>query len=119
VLRHTDGSAPRTAVVTFERALQIDPDNVRAYVGRGGVQVKRHELDLALADVDRGIESFIGRVWRPPRRIDKAALRSRDRLGRSWQCGTVQLDIVLPNRLDASYVGPDGSHDLPLHRDPT
>jgi len=38
----------------------------------------------------------------------------RDRLGRSWQCGTVQLDSVLPSRLDASYVKPDGSRAVPV-----
>lgn len=38
----------------------------------------------------------------------------RDRLGRSWQCGTVQLDDVLPQRLEASYVAPDGSRARPL-----
>lgn len=38
----------------------------------------------------------------------------RDRLGRSWQCGTVQLDAVLPQRLDASYIAPDGSRARPL-----
>jgi threonyl-tRNA synthetase len=38
----------------------------------------------------------------------------RDRLGRSWQCGTVQLDGVLPERLDASYIASDGSRARPL-----
>jgi threonyl-tRNA synthetase len=38
----------------------------------------------------------------------------RDRLGRFWQCGTVQLDTVLPNRLGASYVGPDGTRVVPV-----
>ncbi|WP_298372849.1 threonine--tRNA ligase [uncultured Bradyrhizobium sp.] len=38
----------------------------------------------------------------------------RDRLGRSWQCGTVQLDSVLPGCLDASYVGPDGNRAIPV-----
>lgn len=38
----------------------------------------------------------------------------RDRLGRSWQCGTVQLDSVLPSRLNASYVGPDGDRATPV-----
>lgn len=37
-----------------------------------------------------------------------------DREGRSWQCGTVQLDFVLPARLDASYVGRDGNAAVPL-----
>jgi threonyl-tRNA synthetase len=37
-----------------------------------------------------------------------------DRLGRFWQCGTVQLDGVLPSRLDASYVGSDGERATPV-----
>ena len=38
----------------------------------------------------------------------------RDRLGRSWQCGTIQLDCVLPARLDAFYIAPDGRRAVPL-----
>jgi threonyl-tRNA synthetase len=37
-----------------------------------------------------------------------------DRLGRSWQCGTIQLDGVLPARLDASYIAADGTRAVPL-----
>ena len=33
----------------------------------------------------------------------------RDAIGRDWQCGTLQVDFVLPERLDADYVGEDGS----------
>jgi threonyl-tRNA synthetase len=42
----------------------------------------------------------------------------RDAIGRDWQCGTLQVDFVLPERLDASYVGPDGAKHRPvmLHR---
>ena len=42
----------------------------------------------------------------------------RDALGRDWQCGTLQVDFVLPERLDASYVGEDGGRHRPvmLHR---
>ncbi len=41
-----------------------------------------------------------------------------DAIGRSWQCGTYQLDYVLPERLDATYVAEDGSRQRPvmLHR---
>ena len=41
-----------------------------------------------------------------------------DAIGRTWQCGTIQLDYVLPERLDASYVGEDGARHRPvmLHR---
>ncbi|MBH67084.1 MAG: threonine--tRNA ligase [Rhodospirillaceae bacterium] len=42
----------------------------------------------------------------------------RDAIGRDWQCGTLQVDFVLPDRLDANYVGSDGSKHRPvmLHR---
>jgi threonyl-tRNA synthetase len=42
----------------------------------------------------------------------------KDALGRSWQCGTLQVDFVLPERLGASYIGEDGQKHRPvmLHR---
>ncbi|MEE8271219.1 MAG: threonine--tRNA ligase [Alphaproteobacteria bacterium] len=42
----------------------------------------------------------------------------RDAIGRSWQCGTLQLDFVLPERLDASFIGEDSQRHRPvmLHR---
>ena len=42
----------------------------------------------------------------------------RDAIGRDWQCGTLQVDFVLPERLDAEYVGADGDRHRPvmLHR---
>ena len=41
-----------------------------------------------------------------------------DAIGRDWQCGTHQVDFVLPERLDATYVGSDGGKHRPvmLHR---
>lgn len=42
----------------------------------------------------------------------------RDAIGRDWQCGTLQVDFVLPERLDAEYIGEDGAKHRPvmLHR---
>jgi threonyl-tRNA synthetase len=42
----------------------------------------------------------------------------RDAIGRDWQCGTLQLDFVVPERLGASYIGEDGQRHTPvmLHR---
>ena len=41
-----------------------------------------------------------------------------DAIGRDWQCGTLQVDFVLPERLDANYIGEDGDKHRPvmLHR---
>ncbi len=42
----------------------------------------------------------------------------KDCLGRVWQCGTIQVDFSMPERLDASYIGADGNKQTPvmLHR---
>ena len=42
----------------------------------------------------------------------------QDAIGPDWQCGTLQVDFVLPERLDATYVGEDGEKHRPvmLHR---
>ncbi|MBH98579.1 MAG: threonine--tRNA ligase [Rhodospirillaceae bacterium] len=42
----------------------------------------------------------------------------RDAIGRDWQCGTLQVDLNLPGRLGATYVGEDGNRHTPvlLHR---
>jgi threonyl-tRNA synthetase len=48
----------------------------------------------------------------------KLEFHLRDALGRTWQCGTLQLDFNMPERLGASYVGEDGNRHVPvmLHR---
>lgn len=48
----------------------------------------------------------------------KVEYHIKDALGRSWQCGTLQLDFVLPERLNADYVAEDNSRRRPvmLHR---
>lgn len=48
----------------------------------------------------------------------KVEYHIKDAIGRSWQCGTLQLDLVLPERLDAEFVAEDNSRKRPvmLHR---
>lgn len=48
----------------------------------------------------------------------KVEFHLTDAIGRTWQCGTLQLDFVLPERLDASYIGEDSARHRPvmLHR---
>jgi threonyl-tRNA synthetase len=48
----------------------------------------------------------------------KLEFHLKDAIGRSWQCGTLQLDFVLPERLGASYIAEDSSRQIPvmLHR---
>lgn len=44
----------------------------------------------------------------------KLEFHIRDAIGRSWTCGTLQLDPNLPERLDANYIGEDGARHRPL-----
>lgn len=38
----------------------------------------------------------------------------RDSIGRTWQCGTIQLDFQMPERFDLNYIGPDGEKHRPI-----
>lgn len=44
----------------------------------------------------------------------KIDLHIRDALGRTWQCGTVQLDMALPERFDLDYTDSEGKHPRPI-----
>ena len=48
----------------------------------------------------------------------KLEFHVKDAIGRSWQCATLQVDFVMPERLDATYIGEDGQKHYPvmLHR---
>jgi len=66
------------------------------------------KLDLAY-EIDAGEGAFYG---------PKLDFKLTDAIGREWQLGTLQADFVLPERLDAEYVGEDGAKHRPvmLHR---
>lgn len=42
----------------------------------------------------------------------------KDSIGRTWQCGTIQLDMLLPEKFDLTYTGEDGQKHRPvmIHR---
>jgi threonyl-tRNA synthetase len=67
----------------------------------------------ATAGVDYELNPGEGAFYGP-----KLEFVLRDAIGRDWQCGTLQVDFVLPERLDANYVAEDGHRKRPvmLHR---
>src|SRR5579862_5870891 len=68
---------------------------------------------VAAAGLDYTLSPGEGAFYGP-----KLEFHLRDALGRDWQCGTLQLDYMMPGRLGASYVGEDGARHVPvmLHR---
>jgi threonyl-tRNA synthetase len=74
-----------------------------------------HDLSEAVkaAGLDFVIQKGEGAFYGP-----KLEFALKDLKGRQWQCGTIQLDMVLPERLEAEYVAADGSRQRPvmLHR---
>ena len=67
----------------------------------------------AIASVEYELNPGEGAFYGP-----KLEFVLRDAIGREWQCGTLQVDPNLPERLDAEYVGEDGARHRPimLHR---
>ncbi len=67
----------------------------------------------AIAGVEYELSSGEGAFYGP-----KLEFVLRDAIGREWQCGTLQVDFVMPERLDAEYVAEDSSRQRPvmLHR---
>ena len=65
------------------------------------------------AGIEPGINPGEGAFYGP-----KLEFTLTDAIGRKWQCGTHQVDFVLPERLDATYIGADGAKHRPvmLHR---
>lgn len=66
---------------------------------------------------DRGMDYVVnsgdGAFYGP-----KIDFHLEDSIGRTWQCGTIQLDYQMPERFDLSYIGPDGEKHRPvmIHR---
>jgi threonyl-tRNA synthetase len=98
---------------SFDVKLATRPDK------RAGTDATWDKAESALAEAVReaGLEFDIaageGAFYGP-----KLEFHLKDSIGRSWQCGTLQLDFVLPERLNANYIGEDGAKHRPvmLHR---
>ena len=77
-------------------------------VAENGLRDALEYLELPY-EINEGDGAFYG---------PKIDFHLRDCLGRTWQCGTIQLDMQLPQRFDATYIGQDGEKHRPvmIHR---
>jgi threonyl-tRNA synthetase len=100
----------------FEEVLVRFSDRPEKRVGDDAVW-DRAEADLKAACATAGLDYELnpgeGAFYGP-----KLEFTLKDAIGRKWQCGTLQLDFNLPERLGAQYVGEDGRkhHPIMLHR---
>ena len=79
-----------------------------------GINLKQHLLTaIKKSKLEYTINKGEGAFYGP-----KIEFVLRDAIGRDWQCGTLQVDLNLPERLGASYVAKDGTKKVPvmLHR---
>jgi threonyl-tRNA synthetase len=105
---YADSGSP-TSSSSCRRARTNASVPMRCGTGRKRL-LPRRWLPRALAyDLQPGEGAFYG---------PKIEFSLKDCLGRVWQCGTLQLDFALPERLDAHYVGEDNDRHVPvmLHR---
>ena len=98
---------------SIEMALSTRPDE---RVGEDELWDKAED-SLKISLENKGLEYTLqpgeGAFYGP-----KIEFTLRDSLGRRWQCGTVQLDFSMPDRLGASYIAEDGARKTPvmIHR---
>lgn len=95
-----------------------DPENQEKYGGNAELW-EQAERDVTEAANRMGIDYFIG-IGEASFYGPKIDFIVRDALGRKWQLGTVQVDYVMPERFDLTYVGADGQRHRPvvIHRAP-
>ncbi|NTU68439.1 MAG: threonine--tRNA ligase [Chlorobiaceae bacterium] len=95
-----------------------DPENQSKYGGTAEVW-EQAEKDVKEAADRMGINYFIG-IGEASFYGPKIDFIVRDAIGRKWQLGTVQVDYVMPERFDLSYIGSDGQKHRPvvIHRAP-
>lgn len=93
----------------FDVSLSLRPEK-RAGSDADWDQAEAQLLSAARAaglepDIQPGEGAFYG---------PKLEFALKDRQGRAWQCGTIQLDMVLPGRLGASYIDQNGEKSVPV-----
>ncbi len=99
----------KTFGLTYKAELSTRPDN-----SMGDDATWELATDALRKALDhRGLEYVInegdGAFYGP-----KIDFHLKDSIGRTWQCGTIQLDMLLPEKFDLNYIGEDGEKHRPI-----
>jgi threonyl-tRNA synthetase len=95
----------------FEYRLELStrPEKFLGTIEQWDHAEKSLESALKKAKMNYKINKGDGAFYGP-----KIDLHIKDSLGRSWQCGTIQLDSQIPARFECTYIGSDGKEHMPL-----
>lgn len=115
-----EGEVARFVGLLRESYEQLGFSNVRAALSLRPETRAGSEADWDLAEkrllsaarsagVEPEIQPGEGAFYGP-----KLEFALQDRQGRHWQCGTIQLDMVLPGRLGASFINEEGEREVPV-----
>lgn len=103
----------RTFGFSYHVELSTRPENSIGSDEIWGLATESLRAALDARSIDYQVNEGDGAFYGP-----KIDFHLADCLGRTWQCGTIQLDFVMPERFDLSYVGDDGEKHRPvmIHR---
>ncbi len=103
------------SVFNFEYKIELStkPENSMGTKEQWDIAEKALEDALVELDLDFDLNPGDGAFYGP-----KIDFHIQDSIGRTWQCGTIQLDFQMPERFDLTYTGSDGNKHRPimLHR---
>ena len=90
---------------------EVKEDEIDATEAAGDKEEVKEELREALEELglDYKLNEGDGAFYGP-----KIDFHLKDCIGRTWQCGTIQLDMQLPQRFDLNYIGNDGEKHRPI-----
>ncbi|TDP27024.1 threonine--tRNA ligase [Halanaerobium congolense] len=97
----------------YKVELSTKPENAMGSDEQWDRAIKALKNSIERNDLDYEINEGDGAFYGP-----KIDFHLEDSIGRTWQCGTIQLDFQMPERFDLSYIGQDGEEHRPamIHR---
>ena len=103
----------RTFGFSYHVELSTQPENSIGTKEEWDHATRALENAIRSMDIPYEINEGDGAFYGP-----KLDFHLKDSIGRTWQCGTIQLDFQLPQRFDAEYIGADGQKHRPtmIHR---
>lgn len=94
---------------SYEVELSTKPDNCVGSGEEWALATAALENAMKTMNMEYHVNEGDGAFYGP-----KLDFHLKDSLGRTWQCGTIQLDFQLPNRFHAEYMGADGEKHYPI-----